>query len=219
WQPSFQLHGQAGVNRNGVRRYLKARMPTFNFSPNELQALVNFFMGGSAQQQPYIAERLDPLAADEQGLARALFTSNAAPCLKCHMTGDPAHDAKATAPNFLLAPERLKPAWTRRWLLDPALISPGTSMPSELFIRDQSGHDRWVFNGPTPPAFQTYEKDHVDLLVRYMFQISPEEQRRLGTGGGAAPGATPAPAGTPAAAAPGKTATVDRKSRRSTARG
>jgi hypothetical protein len=193
WLQSLQFRAQPGVSRNGVRRYLKARMPTFNLSPNELQALVNFFMGASAQQQPYIAERLDPLATEEQGLARALFTSNAAPCLKCHMTGDPAHDAKATAPNFLLAPERLKPAWTRRWLLDPALISPGTSMPSELFKRDTS-HDRWVFSGPTPPAFQTYEKDHVDLLVRYMFQITPDEQKRLGAGGSApaAPAAAPA---------------------------
>ena len=207
WKSSFQLHAQAGVNRNGVRRYLKARMPTFNFSPNELQALVNFFMGASAQQQPYIAERLDPLASDEQGLARALFTSNAAPCLKCHMTGDPAHDAKATAPNFLLAPERLKPGWTRRWLLDPALISPGTSMPSELFKRDAS-HDRWVFSGPTPPAFQTYEKDHVDLLVRYMFQITPDEQKRLGVGGSA-----PAPA----AAAPAKTAVTGSRAKGSRA--
>ncbi len=205
WAESLGLHAQPGVNRNGVRRYLKARMPTFNFSPNEIQALVNFFMGASAQAQPYIPERLDPLAAEEQGMARALFSSNAAPCLKCHMTGDPAHDAKATAPNFLLAPERLKPAWTRRWLLDPQLISPGTSMPSELFKRDQE-HDRWVFNGPTPPAFQTYEKDHVDLLVRYMFQISTEEQKRLGTGGGA-PGAVPAPAGGT------KTATTERRNR------
>ncbi|HEY3138165.1 MAG TPA: c-type cytochrome, partial [Blastocatellia bacterium] len=139
WAESTKLHGQPGVNRNGVRRYLKARMPTFNFSPNELQALVNFFMGASSQAQPYIPERLDPLTTDEQGMARALFTSNAAPCLKCHITGDPAHDARATAPNFLLAPERLKPAWTRRWLLDPRVISPGTSMPSELFKRD-TGH-------------------------------------------------------------------------------
>jgi len=100
------------------------------------------------------------------------------------------------------------PAWTRRWLLDPQLISPGTSMPSELFKRDQV-HERWVFNGPTPPSFQTYDKDHVDLLVRYMFQISPDEQKRLGSGGGGA--ATPAPA----AAAPTKTAMVHRKSGRS----
>lgn len=204
WADSLQLHPQAGVNRNGVRRYLKARMPTFNLSPNELQALVNFFMGASSQAQPYIAERLDQLSTDEQGMARALFSSNAAPCLKCHMTGDPTHDARATAPNFLVAPERLKPAWTRRWLLDPQLISPGTSMPSDLFKRD-TGHDRWVFNGPTPPAFQTYEKDHVDLLVRYLFQMSPDEQKRLGTGGGSAP-ASP-PAATPA----NKTARVGEK--------
>jgi hypothetical protein len=66
-------------------------------------------------------------------------------------------------------------------------------MPSELFKRDTS-HDRWVFSGPTPPAFQTYEKDHVDLLVRYMFQITPDEQKRLGAGGSApaAPAAAPA---------------------------
>jgi cytochrome c2 len=207
WSASVGLHEQPGVNRNGVRRYLKARMPTFNFSPNELQALVNFFMGGSAQAQPFIPERLDPLTPAEQGMAQALFNSPAAPCLKCHMTGDAAHDVRATAPNFLLAPERLKPAWTRRWLLDPQLISPGTSMPSELFKRDQ-GHERWVFNGPTPDTFQTYDKDHVDLLVRFMFQISPDQQKRFGTGGGGA--ATPAPA----AAAPTKTAVVHRKSGR-----
>src|SRR5262249_21520607 len=30
WSASLQLHPQPGENRNGVRRYLKARMPTFN---------------------------------------------------------------------------------------------------------------------------------------------------------------------------------------------
>ena len=209
WAEATSLHAQPGANHNGVRRYLKARMPTFNFSPNELQTLVNFFMGASSQPQPYIPDRLDPLATDEQGMARALFSSAAAPCLKCHMTGDPGHDAKATAPNFLLAPERLKPAWTRRWLLDPQLISPGTSMPSDLFKRDPS-HDRWVFNGPTPDSFKTYDKDHVDLLVRYMFQISPDEQKRLGAGGGGSAPATPS--------APEKTAATNRTKRGAGAR-
>lgn len=189
--PPSLLSPQLGANRNGVRMYLKARMPTFNFSPNEIQALVNFFMGASAQQMPYIPERLDPLTNDEQTIARSIFTSQAAPCLKCHMTGDPGHDAKATAPNFLLARERLKPAWTQRWLLAPDLISPGTSMPSGLFERD-AAHERWVTKGVNSPAIQTYDRDHVNLLVRYMFQISPDEQRRLMAGGSGA--AAPAPA-------------------------
>ena len=200
------LSKQIGVNRNGVRPYLKAHMPTFNFSPNELQALVNFFMGGSSQPQPYIAEPLEQLPEEEQGLARALFTSSSAPCLKCHVNGDPAHDAKATAPNFLLARERLKPAWTRRWLHNPALISPGTSMP-KLF-KQEGDTGRWVFDGPTPPAFQTYDKDHADLLVKYMFQISPDEQRRLSagvsSGGAAKPGAAASPPSTSGGMAKGK---------------
>jgi len=189
-------------------------MPTFNFSPNELQALVNFFMGASSQQQPYIPERIEPLTAEEQGLARALFTSPAAPCLKCHMTGDPAHDIRATAPNFLQARERLKPEWTKRWIVDPQMISPGTSMPSELFEHDPA-RERWVLKGATPPQYQGYEKDHVSLLVRYMFQLSAEEQRRLGTGGGAAPAPAPAQAG----AAPKATASTARKVRKAGGRG
>jgi hypothetical protein len=109
-------------------------------------------------------------------MARDLFTHPAAPCLKCHATGQPAHDANASAPNFLLAPDRLQPAWTARWLTDPSRISPGTAMPSGLFKREGG---RWVFSGPLPPSLQGYTKDHADLLVRYMFQISPEEQRML----------------------------------------
>ena len=109
-------------------------------------------------------------------MSRALFSSRAAPCLKCHLVGDPRHDRFATAPNFLMARERLKPAWTARWMLDPASISPGTAMPSGLFRRDG---EHWVFAGETPAIFKGYDKDHVQLLVRYMFELTPEEQHRL----------------------------------------
>lgn len=169
------LHS-ADTDRNGARPYLKARMPTFSFSEGELRTLVRLFEALASQAQPYIPPRLEPLTKQEMTLARQLFTHPAAPCLKCHATGDPAHDRTATAPNFLLARDRLKPGWTSRWMVDPSLISPGTSMPSGLFKRDGA---RWVFSGPTPPAFQNYPKDHVDLLTRYMFQLTPEEQRRL----------------------------------------
>jgi cytochrome c551/c552 len=171
-----KLKPQPGLDRNGVRPYLKARMPTFNFSPNELQTLVRFFMALSGQQEPYIKEPLEPLSEEEKLVARQMFTSGT-PCLKCHITGDPTHDARAIAPNFLLSGERLKPDWTFRWLLDPAQISPGTAMPTGLFRKEG---ERWVINLPNPPeSANHYPRDHAQLLVRYMLQLTPDEQRRL----------------------------------------
>jgi cytochrome c551/c552 len=164
------------VNRNGVRSYLQVRMPTFFLSDDEIRTLVLFFEAMSSQPQPFIPQKLPPITTAEKDMARQLFTSTAAPCLKCHATGDPAHDKTAIAPNFLFAKERLQPAWTERWITNPALIAPGTAMPSGLFKRDG---DRWVFSGPLPASFHGYTGDHANLLVRYMFQLTPEEQRSL----------------------------------------
>jgi cytochrome c551/c552 len=163
-------------NRNGVRSYLQVRMPTFSFSENELGKLVRFFQALSRQPFPYIPEEVPVLTAKETEMARSLFSSTAAPCLKCHATGDPAHDKVATAPNFLQARGRLKPDWMERWIIDPQAISPGTSMPSGLFKRV---NNRWVFSGPTPASFQGYDKDQTKLLVDYILQLTPEEQRRV----------------------------------------
>jgi cytochrome c2 len=189
------LPPQPGENRNGVRTYLRVRMPTFTFSPNELRTLMRFFLAVSAQQEPYIKDPSanEPLSEGERDLARALFTSPGAPCLKCHMTGDPTHDLTATAPNFLQAGQRLKPDWTFRWLLDPQRIMPGTAMPSELFKRDG---ERWVFNSTLPAgkedAFAHYTGDHARLLVRYLLSLTPEEQARARS---TSPAQAPAPSG------------------------
>ena len=164
------------LNRNGVRPYLKVRMPTFFFSNSERRKLVRFFQALSQQPIPYTPQQEPMLTAKETDMARSLFSSSAAPCLKCHATGDANHDKTATAPNFLMAKERLKFGWTERWITDPQSISPGTSMPSGLFRKDG---DRYVFSGPTPPSFAGYDKDHRELLVRYIFQLTPEEQRRV----------------------------------------
>jgi cytochrome c2 len=164
------------TNRNGVRPYLKVRMPTFSFSDNELRKLVRFFEALSQQPLPYIPEEVPTLTAKENDMARSLFSSTAAPCLKCHATGDPTHDKIATAPNFLLAKERLKPDWVERWITDPQAVSPGTSMPSGLF-KQQDG--QWVFAGPTPPTFNGFSGDHRKLLTDYIFLLTAEEQRRV----------------------------------------
>src|SRR5712672_1737518 len=179
------------TNRNGVRSYLQVRMPTFSFSENELGKVVRFFQALARQPFPYIPEEVPVLTTKETEMARSLFSSTAAPCLKCHATGDPAHDRFATAPNFLQARGRLKPDWMERWIVDPQAIAPGTSMPSGLFKR-QNGH--WVFSGPTPASFQGYDKDQTKLLVDYILQLTAEEQRRVGAAIGrssAASGSSP----------------------------
>jgi cytochrome c551/c552 len=181
--PQWLLHflanpslSETDTNRNGIRPYLQVRMPTFSFSENELGKLVRFFQALSRQPFPYIPEQPPALTTKETDMARSLFSSPAAPCLKCHATGDPTHDKTATAPNFLAAKGRLKPDWVERWIIDPQAISPGTSMPSGLFKRE---NNRWTFSGPTPPSFSGYDKDHTKLLVEYIFQLTPEEQRRV----------------------------------------
>jgi cytochrome c2 len=164
------------TNRNGVRQYLQVRMPTFYLSNDEIRKLVLFFAAMSAQPEPFIPPKVTPLNDAERSMARSLFTSPAAPCLKCHMTGNAEHDKNASAPNFLLAHERLQPAWTERWITDPAKIIPGTAMPSGLFRKEG---DRWVFAGPIPGAMLQFHGDHADLLVRYMFSLTPQEQAAL----------------------------------------
>jgi len=192
--PDWMLHflanpalSETDTNRDGVRSYLQVRMPTFSFSENELGKLVRFFQALSRQPFPYIPEEVPALTAKETDMARSLFSSPAAPCLKCHATGDPAHDRTAIAPNFLLDKGRLKADWMERWLIDPQAISPGTSMPSGLFKRE---NDRWVFASATPPSFQGYDKDQTKLLVDYILQLTPEEQRRVGAAKGRPSAAT-----------------------------
>ena len=97
-------------------------------------------------------------------MARALFSSEGAPCLKCHATGDPAHDATATAPNFTLRQRAVEAG------LDQALDAgsgddrvreprcpPGCSRATATVGIRGSGAGR---------ASTNYPKDHADLLVR-----------------------------------------------------
>ena len=167
---------ETDLSRNGVRSYLKTRMPTFFFSDGEIMKLVKFFDALSVQPQPYLAPKQVPLTEQERLLARSLFTSDAAPCLSCHATGEAVRDQRATAPSFMLVRGRLKPDWTRRWMIDPAMMSPGTAMPSGLFKQDGG---RAVFSGPLPPGSAGFRGDHADLIVRYIMQFSTDELSRL----------------------------------------
>ncbi len=63
---------ETDTNRDGVRHYLHARMPTFSFSDGEIRKLVRFFEALSSQAEPFIAQQLEPLTDQERTMARQL---------------------------------------------------------------------------------------------------------------------------------------------------
>ncbi|MHC4443287.1 MAG: c-type cytochrome [Planctomycetota bacterium] len=163
------------VERNGVRPYLDVRMPTYTFSEGEISKLVRFFNAMSKQPSPYLKPPAERLTDAELVMARDVFVE--AECMKCHASGDQSSfTQETTAPNFLLAEERLKPRWMERWMIDPARLMPGTEMPTGLFDRKD---DRWILSGVTPQSMADYQGDHVKLFVRYMQQFTEEEARVL----------------------------------------
>jgi cytochrome c551/c552 len=162
------------THRNGVRQYLKIRMPTFSFSDNEIRILVQFFQALAHQPTIYIPAPVSVTTAKETETARKLWSNPELSCLTCHSSGDPVREKYAIAPNFLLARDRLNPGWLERWMIEPHEISPGCVMPSGFL---ENNH--LVMDPHTPPATVGTKEDLAKLLVRYMFQLTPPEQRRL----------------------------------------
>jgi len=84
------------------------------------------------------------------------------------------------------------------------------AMPDGMFVRKE---DHWVVGAPNAPAdVVNYPKDHARLVTRYMFMMTPDEQKRLLS-------ASPAPAkpaSTPAATT--TTTTTGRNRRRPSTR-
>lgn len=139
-------------NPGKIRHTTVLRMPRFNMSDEEAQALANYFAAVDGSPFPYqlIAER-EPaylnLANDEfhkafpekkvDYLSESWQMLNAPLCIKCHSVGgrqvtisDPAKDIRG--PNLDLAAERLKPDWMLLWLFRPQWVTPYTSMPAPL---------------------------------------------------------------------------------------
>jgi hypothetical protein len=128
-------------------------------------------MAASAQSQPYIREQMD-LSPNRRGLLLAPSSHRRERRSGKHHRRQQRQGK--SAPNFTIASQRLAG-------LGLQMARPGS---------DQSGNGcRPALNtkptttagpaGPTPDAFKNYPDDHANC-PGYMFQFTPEEQRRLG---------------------------------------
>ncbi len=127
---SHWLHEFLRDPSDRIRPWLEIRMPTFDFTEEELNTLTHYF--ASLDLVPYPFE---PRAKIEPQMVRAgadLFDKW--DCVACHVVAGQLPNQPPTnmAPDLAKAHERLRPGWIRRWLQNPARIQPGTRMPQNF---------------------------------------------------------------------------------------
>ncbi|MBI4418732.1 MAG: c-type cytochrome [Ignavibacteriales bacterium] len=121
-------------NPTTIRPWLKLRMPTFQFSEDEIGVIQKYFLAMSKQDfelREYAATRVD---AKYIAPGRKLFELYQ--CAKCHPTGSAdlsELSASDLAPDLGLAYKRLKPEWIVDWIIDPQKLQPGTRMPTFFY--------------------------------------------------------------------------------------
>jgi cytochrome c551/c552 len=120
-----------------VRFWLNVRMPTFHFSDDEANRLVQGFMAmeDTAPFESTEAQQVDPalVRTGDQLLVRLQ-------CERCHIAAAAGTmEASQLAPSFRLSGERLREEWIVDWLRDPQSITPGTQMP-QFWPVDQDGN-------------------------------------------------------------------------------
>ncbi len=142
-----------------MRPWLSVRMPTFGFSDDQVNTIIDYFSIADSTDT-FLSAKGD---ADATNLAVGETVFEMLQCEKCHPAGGATADgvsASELAPSLLLAPERLRHDWVADWIKDPQIFVPGTKMPAN-FQKMPDGS----FNSPLPMAIGS---------ARYA-----EEKRRL----------------------------------------
>lgn len=114
-----------------VRTWLTVRMPTYNFTPQEITRLDRYFLALEGRSLSFTDYSAHPATDATIAAGRELFVR--LKCQQCHAVGSTPPNGGATAvpaPNLELAGNRLQPEWIARWISDPQAIVPGTKMPN-----------------------------------------------------------------------------------------
>ncbi len=117
------------------RPWLKVRMPKFDLTTEEQNALVDYFVAQDRipENAPATLEipELDELAATVAG--SRLVTTDGFGCTSCHQVGNmvpPKAPLNAKGPDLSMLGKRIREPWFYRWVHDPARIVPRMEMPS-----------------------------------------------------------------------------------------
>ena len=148
-------------NVKTIRPWLDIRMPSFDLTDEEKNALVMGFQAG-AKQPSFVDNRAKVVwKPGEREGAIKLFRS--LECASCHTIGYSKDEPMA--PDLRLTKRRLRPDWVKKWLANPHSILEYTSMTN--FWEGGESFDEEVFGGD-PQAQQ-------EALVKYLREIGKDK--------------------------------------------
>ena len=115
-----------------IRPWLTTRMPTYNFTAAQANALVRYFSALDGVDFPFAGMVSEAEIARDYADGEKLFSNDYMACGLCHVAGDqvPKRPPSDWAPDFMLARERLKPDWLLEWIADAGKLLPKTKMPT-----------------------------------------------------------------------------------------
>ena len=134
-----------------MRPWLAVRMPTFQFSDEEVNTIIDYF-AASDERETFLSA-MD--GAETRDLAVGSVVFEMLQCARCHPAGPAAAGALGgsaadLAPSLLLAPERLRHDFVPDWIKDPQSFVSGTKMPAN-FLKLEDG----TFSSPLVNAIGT----------------------------------------------------------------
>lgn len=150
-------------NVQPIRPWLKVRMPSFNLTAKEKNAIVTGFQA-KAKQETFVETNKVEWEPGERAAALKLFDALA--CVSCHTGGF--NNDPASAPNLHKALPRLRPDWIEAWLRAPTKFIPTTPMPSF-----------WEGGESLEPEILGGDVDkQIKALVKYVIELSESDKTR-----------------------------------------
>lgn len=160
-----------------IRPWLQVRMPTFGFSNEEANQLVQYFDATSEVKVPFAhvtaASFPQPMIEAGEKLASVDYFS----CWSCHMRGTtkPEGEPDSWAPDLVLAAHRLKPDWVVEWITDPSKLMPGTKMPQFYVDPENNEGPEDILGGN--------DQEQIEALRDYIMSLGVAKSGAAGEGG------------------------------------
>lgn len=142
-----------------IRPWLKIRMPSFNLSIEDKNRLVAGFQQGAHQPTFEDPASVVKWAPGEREETLKLFT--ALNCVQCHTQGFTSETP--LAPDLRKASKRLRPSWIKKWITNPQLILPGTTMPSFFGDDGKQPIETGYFGGDADKQIEGLTKYVIEL--------------------------------------------------------